>query len=124
MGWAPRDLENLLPVFLDRSEVNTLSFLGVFLVQVEQVHIMIVAHIRSRDIVVIFTEAEGGNRSAPLRQGHHVDSLRCLRIPNEDHWFKTDLSSRDTSPVRADCQSHDVITMAKLALGCLLALLN
>ena len=44
--WAPKDLEYLLSIFFDRAHVNTIAFL-VLLTQIEQVHVMIVAHIRS-----------------------------------------------------------------------------
>ena len=103
MRWAPGDLENLLPVLLDGGEMDTLALLGVLLVQIEQVHIVIIAHIRRSYVVAIFAEAEGGDRSATLGQCHHVDSLRGLGIPDEDHWFKADLPSCDPSSVRADC---------------------
>ena len=43
---APKDLEYLLSIFFDRTHVNTIAFL-VLLTQIEQVHVMIVAHIRS-----------------------------------------------------------------------------
>ena len=43
---APKDLEYLLSIFFDCAHVNTIAFL-VLLTQVEQVHVMIVAHIRS-----------------------------------------------------------------------------
>ena len=85
---------------------------------------MIVTHISSRDVVVIFAEAEGGDRSAPLRQCHHIDSLSRLGIPDEDHWFETDLPGCDASTVRADCKSDDVITMSEFTLSLLLASLD
>ena len=42
---APKDLEYLLSIFFNCAQVCTLAFL-VLLTQVEQVHVMIVAHIR------------------------------------------------------------------------------
>ena len=43
--WAPKDLEYLRSIFFDCAHVNTIAFL-VLLTQVEQVHVMIIAHIR------------------------------------------------------------------------------
>ena len=103
--------------------MNTLALL-VLLCQIEQVHIVIVAHVGRRDKLLTFAEAERGDGSASLGQSHHIDSLSCLRVPNEDHRFKTNLASCDLGPVSADAQSYDVVTMAKLTLGLLFAALD
>ena len=42
---APKDLKYLLSIFFNCAQVCTLAFF-VLLTQVEQVHVMIVAHIR------------------------------------------------------------------------------
>ena len=43
---TPKDLEYLFSIFFDCTQVYTLAFF-VLLIKVKQVHVMIIAHIRS-----------------------------------------------------------------------------
>ena len=74
----------------------------IFLRDIEQVNVMIIAHVRRGDVLAIGREAEGGDRAAPLGQRHHLDSFGRLCVPNEDHGLEANLSRGNTRTVCAD----------------------
>jgi hypothetical protein len=96
-------------------------FLIIHLVQVKQVHFMVVAHIRCGQIPAILAHSEGGYGSAPLGQRHHTDALGSLSIPDKNHGLQADLPSGHLGPVRTDAQRHNIVRMPVGSLRLLLA---
>ena len=53
-----------------------------------------------------------------------MNPLSCFRVPNENHGFEANLTCGYKSAIGVDCEGYNVVTVTKLALRLLLALLD
>ena len=97
---------------------------GILLSKIEQMHLVIITHIRAGQVLAVGTHREGGDGATTFRQSHHVDALGSGSIPDEDHRLKANLARGNLSAICTDAESNDIIAVAKLALSLLLALLD
>lgn len=87
-------------------------------------HIMVITHVSSRNVPLVWTHGNGWDRSTSFGKSCHMLLCSIFCAPYEDHWFQTILSWAYEWSVAAYVEGHDVIGVAKLSFCLLLATLN